>query len=90
MHVTTLLSCLKYGAVEGLIWICAMDWFLLLLSVMKWLAEAGCGLLLQNPASAVLEQLWGLIAHHQEAWLPMQEFGEKERGCLFKGYTDLE
>ena len=33
--------------------------------------------LLQNPANAVLEQLWGSIASIQEAWLLMQDFGEK-------------
>ena len=38
--------------------------------------------LLQNRTSAVLEQLWGLIAHHWEAWLPMQEFGEKGKGLF--------
>ena len=32
----------------------------------------------------------GPIARRQEARLPVQEFGGKERGCLFKGYTDLE
>ena len=43
-----------------------------------------------EPANGVLEQLWGSIAHHQEAWLPRQELGEKGKGYLFKGYTDLE
>ena len=37
---------------------------------------------LQNSACAVLEQLWGLIACRQEAWLPMQEFSEKGKGLF--------
>ena len=45
---------------------------------------------LQNPTYVLLEQLWGSLTHHQEAWLPMQEFGEKGKGYLFKSYTDLE
>ena len=38
--------------------------------------------LLQNPTNAVLEQLWGSIASSQEAWLLMQEFGEKGKGLF--------
>ena len=37
---------------------------------------------LQNPAIAVPEQLWGLIACCREAWLPMQDSGGKEEGLI--------
>ena len=44
----------------------------------------------RTPAYAVLENLWGLITRHQEVWLTMPEFGEKESNYLFKSYTNLE
>ena len=48
------------------------------------------GTFVTESASGILEQPWGSIAHLQEVWLPRREFGEKGKGLLFKGYTDLE